>query len=163
MLKNGLVCTAYFFQKLDLSENYVHLNVLEPDIDIVAENVNNSDKRPPVLKQEAMTPMQIRGTPGSVQMTDVRHAPPSVSAVPAHMAHQMQGSRGKIGRGDLFVVVTYKSSTFGPICAKDEAEVRAINALITSKAEEREYRDSHGGRRSSGVYATAAVSFEYFT
>ena len=106
--------------------------------------------------------MQIRGTPGSVQMTDVRHAPPSVSAVSAHMAHQMQGSKGMIGRGELHFVITYKSSTFGPIRAKDEAEVKAISDLVLSKVEEREYRDSHGGRRSSGVYATAAVSFIYF-
>ena len=117
-------------------------------------------KHPHVLKQEAMTPMSVRpgGTPGSVRMVGAKHAPPSVSVVPLHMAQQMQDSHGKIGRGDKVVSFSYEASTFGPIYAKDDEEVKAIFDLANSKMEERQYRDKHGGRRSSGVYATAAAT-----
>ena len=77
------------------------------------------------------------------------------------MAHQMS-SNGMIGRGEKIVSFTYEASTFGPIYAKDDEEVKAIFELSKSKIAERKYRDMHGGRRSSGVYATAAVSFIYF-
>jgi hypothetical protein len=117
-------------------------------------------KHPHVLKQEAMTPMSVRpgGTPGSVRMVGAKHAPPSVSVVPLHMAQQMQDSHGKIGRGDKVVSFSYEASTFGPIYAKDEEEVKAIFDLANSKMEERQYRDKHGGRRSSGVWAKAAAT-----
>ena len=117
-------------------------------------------KHPHVLKQEAMTPMSVRpgGTPGSVRMVGAKHAPPSVSVVPLHMAQQMQDSHGRIGRGDKVITFNYEASTFGPIYAKDDEEVKAIFDLANSKMEERQYRDKHGGRRSSGVYATAAAT-----
>ena len=117
-------------------------------------------KHPHVLKQEAMTPMSVRpgATPGSVRMVGAKHAPPSVSVVPLHMAQQMQDSHGRIGRGDKVITFSYEASTFGPIYAKDDEEVKAIFDLANSKMEERQYRDKHGGRRSSGVYATAAAT-----
>ncbi len=118
----------------------------------------SEDQNRKVLKQEAMTPMPNSSGPGSVNVMSVRPAPPSVSVVPAHMASQMGGKLGKIGHGDLVVSFNYRSSHFGPIYAESEEEVRAIVALTESKVEEREYRDTHGGRRSNGVYATAAAT-----
>lgn len=109
------------------------------------------------LKQEAMTPA-VDTDPSSVNVMSVRPAPPSVSMVSGHMASQMQDRHGKIGQGDLVVSFNYRSGHFGPIYARSEDEVRAIVALTESKVEEREYRDQHGGRRSSGVYASAAAT-----
>ena len=64
----------------------------------------------------------------------------------------------KVLLGERVITINYKSSTIGPIYAKDEDEVKAIIELTKSKMEERKYRDLHGGS-ASGVYATVAVSF----
>ena len=61
----------------------------------------------PVVKVEAMTPMQPTMGEGSVSVMSVRPAPASVSVVPQHMAY-MQGKSGKIGNGDKAVCFTYR-------------------------------------------------------
>ena len=97
-----------------------------------------------VIKQEAMTPPQFHDNAvGSVRLLSVRpnQNPKSVQ----------EYSQGKIGRGQKLVQFTYKNSNFGPLYVDTENEVKAIVALTQEKIKEREYRDKHGGRRSTGV------------
>ena len=103
------------------------------------------------IKQEAMTPPQFHDNAvGSVRLMSVR---PN-----ANPKSVQEYSLGKIGRGQKYVQWTYKNSNFGPVYVDTEAEVRALVALTQDKIQEREYRDKHGGRRSSGVIPSSEAT-----
>ena len=133
----------------------VEASAKEDEVPTVKNNPITSKGGRPIIKQEAMTPLQagnmVNG-PGSINMLSVRPAPASVSVVSSHM-----GNQEKIGEGDKVVNFTYGNCNFGPIYVKSEEEVKAIVALTQAKIEEREYRDKNGGRRTHGVFASTAA------
>ena len=127
-----------------VSENHCQSHLQDQQQQQQQQQQQHSQQQSLVIKQEAMTPPQFHDNAvGSVRLLSVRpnQNPKSVQ----------EYSQGKIGRGQKCVQFTYKNSNFGPLYVDTENEIKAIVALTQEKIKEREYRDKHGGRRSTGV------------
>ena len=151
----------------DFVEFRSHLNLIDirtkvPSISLIpsdlagpaqstSENTTRDDLNEKVIKvvedSETLKVSQTNfvkfGGQEHLNLIDISPEVPSISLIPPGLASSTQNNNKKIGNGDKIVNLKFNSAVFGPIYAKDDAEVENIFEVFKSKIEEKKYKETH--------------------
>ena len=118
-----------------------------------SENTTRDDLNEKVIKvvedSETLKVSQTNfvkfGAQEHLNLIDISPEIPSISLIPPGLASPIQNNNKKIGNGDKIINLKFNSAVFGPIYAKDDAEVENIFEVFKSKIEEKKYKEAHDG------------------